>query len=81
MNGAKSMWEALVVCKACEKEHLVSAEFIPRAFVFECPGTQERVEMRFRDPSRMSKDWAEVGSTSSESISVIDAEKHGQFDG
>ncbi len=79
VDASRPMWEALIVCKACEEEHLVCAEFIPRAFAFECPSTQNRVEMRFRDPSRMSRDWTEVSSCSPASAPVIEAEKRGQF--
>ena len=58
------MWEAEVVCKACERTHVVSAEVIPRSFSFECPVTRGRVERPFRDPSRQPHPWAEVASAS-----------------
>jgi hypothetical protein len=74
------MWETQIVCKACEKTHLLCAKLIPRTFVFECPETQERVDMSFRDPSRMPGEWTEVARRSPEAVAVLLAEQHGKYE-
>lgn len=74
------MWETQIRCKACERTHLVCAQLIPRTFVFECPETQERVDMSFRDPSRMPGEWNEVARCSPEAVAVSLAEQQGKFD-
>lgn len=73
------MWEAPVVCKSCEGTHLVRADVLPRSFSFECPQTGERVDMPFRDPSRMSEPWAEVATPSPEAIPTLFEAEQGSF--
>ena len=74
------MWETEVICKECEKPHLVCAEVIPRAFTFECPDTNQRVDMPFRDPSRIPDPWSEVSACSPRAITAIFTEEQGTFE-
>ena len=74
------MWEMEVICDVCHNTHLVCSKLNPRAFAFECPVRRERVDMRYRDPSRISRPWAEVGECSPEAIPVLSAEERGAFE-
>ena len=51
----------------------------PRTFAYECPSTGDRVDMRFRDPSRTSA-WVEVESASEAAVGVIDAQTQGTLE-
>lgn len=76
----KLMWEAAITCKACNKTHLICADFRPRTFGFECPETEQRVDMPFRDPSKIISPWSEVEVRSPEAISALSTEEQGRFE-
>lgn len=79
MNHVAMSWEAEIVCEACETTHVLNAELKPRTFAYECPSTGDRVDMRFRDPSRTSA-WVEVESASEAAVGVIDAQTQGTLE-
>jgi hypothetical protein len=74
------MWEATIICKSCDKTHLVCAEIKPRAFGFECPETSTLVDMPFRDPSLLADPWSEVEGPSPQAVRAISAEEQGRFE-
>ena len=79
VHDPRTMWEVRVTCKACEQAHTVCADVRPRVYAFECPRTGERVDMPFRDPTRIIEPWSEVASCSPESIAALFTEEQGKF--
>ena len=74
------MFEAEVNCDECRATHHVCSKVMPRTFAFECPVKKTRVELPYRDPSKMVRPWAEVESCSPNAIRVLRAENRGTFE-
>lgn len=76
------MWEATIRCTSCEREHVVSCadEVIPRVFAYVCPRSTERVDVRYRDPSRMVRDWAKVDGSARGAIAVDGTQSRGAIE-
>ena len=74
------MWTTTIACSACDGTHTIQAESIPRAFSYDCPVSQERVPLHFRDPSRMPDPWVETDHPVADAVPALLAEMHGRLD-
>ena len=77
------MWEATIQCTDCDGTHAICCndKTMPRVFVYVCPKTGERVDVRYRDPSRILAEWTKVTECSAGAVLAEDTSSRGAFEG
>ena len=76
------MWEAAIQCTCCESVHVVKCadSKIPRVYAYVCPDADERVVVRYRDPSRIERDWMRVERAARGAIATEATSSRGAFE-
>lgn len=76
------MWEAKMICESCHGAHVVCSPMgnKPRVFAYDCPVTGERMEVRYRDPSRFAINWHEVSRSTHGAVVASSSASRGAFE-